>query len=101
MELGFSLTPLSRGLSSVCAHLRVQYFIVAHLGGEFPQSFLPCVLILLVLWDLGPLGASALSLSPSLHANPSLLSVLLFSPVLELELTSPLKSERSSPPVEV
>lgn len=30
MELGFSLTPLSRGLSSLCRHLRVQYFIVVH-----------------------------------------------------------------------
>lgn len=33
-ELGFSLTPLSRGLFSICGHLRVQCFIAVHLGGE-------------------------------------------------------------------
>lgn len=101
MELGFSLTPLSRGLSSLCDHLNVQYCTVVHLGGEFPQGFSPCVLILLVLWGLGPLGTSALALSPLLHANPSLHSVLLFSPVLEFELTAPLKSEKSCPAVAV
>lgn len=87
---------LRRSLSSICGHFRVQYFIVVHLGGEFSQSFLPCVLILLVLWGLGPLGTSELALSPSLHANPSLLSMLLFSPVLEFEFTSPLKLEVKS-----
>lgn len=87
MELGFSLTPLSRGLSSLCGHLRVQYFILVHLSGEFPRGFSPYVLIVLVPWGFGPLGTSVLALSPPLHANPSLLSVFLFSPLLEFELT--------------
>lgn len=50
--------------------------------------------LVLVLWGLGALGTPALALSPSPPANPSLLSVLLLSPLLEFELT-PHSSHRS------
>lgn len=67
-ELGFSLTPLSRGLFSICGHLRVQCFIAVHLGGEH----------LVFSFHFG--GLDHWGPLPSSHcANPSLLSVLHFS----------------------
>lgn len=89
-ELGFSLSALGRGLSSLCDHLRVQYFIVIYLVENFPRVSH----LVLVLWGLGALGTPALALCPSPPASPSLLSVLLLSPVLEFALT-PHSSHRS------
>lgn len=97
VELGFSLSALSRGLSSLCDHLTVQYFIVIYLGGEFPQGFSPCVGAL-GSWSTGDPCPGSVPIT-SCKSFTSQCASAFSSP--GICINSPLKSQKSCPAVAV